>query len=103
MRVTLLRLGRPGQFASINGSDIGIVVELIIFSVAGLTEVHVEGGSGGVKFLETDLIISGDERTLVNITLDVVVTAFVTKVLVITDLSGDATELYGIFSTVLLA
>ena len=93
LSVTLLRLGRPGQFVSINGSDIGIVGELTTFSVGGLPEVHVEGGSGGVKFLDTDLIISGDERTLVGVTFDGVVTTFVTNVLVIADVSEEATKL----------
>ena len=60
----LFRFGRPGQLASINGSDIGTDRELGGVSATTLVAV---GGIGGVKFLETDLIISGDERTLVAI------------------------------------
>ena len=92
LRVTLLRFGRPGQFASISGSDMGIVGELTTFSVAALAEGHVDGGRGGVKFLDTDLIISGDERTLVDLTFDVVVTAFVATALVLPVVSEEGTE-----------
>ena len=99
--VTLLRFGRPGQLASINGSDIGTVGELTL-SVGSLT-VFVDGGRGGVKFLDTDLIMSGDERTLVDIMLDAVVIAFVTHVLVIAEVVEGAKLHELLFSAIRLA
>ena len=83
----LFRFGRPGQLASINGSDIGTDKELGGVSATTLVDV---GGIGGVKFLETDFIISGDERTLVVILLHDGVTTFVTHVLLPPSNDNDA-------------
>ena len=80
--VTLLRFGRPGQFVSIRGSDIGTVGGLTVFSVVDFPVKLVVGGIGGVKFLETHLMIFGDERTLPDI-IDAPVIAFIVVPLVL--------------------
>ena len=61
----LFLFGRPGQFESIIGSDIGIIVGIEFSVEVDLELLQYVGGIGGVRFLETDLIMSGDERTLV--------------------------------------
>ena len=79
--VTLLRFGLPGQLVSINGSDIGTIGELEV----SVTDFGVEndvGGSGGVRFLDTDLIMSGDESTLAVALVGAVITAFAQDILV---------------------
>ena len=73
--VTLLRFGLPGQLVSINGSDIGTTGELEV-SVTDFVVENDVGGIGGVRFLDTDLIMSGDESTLAVALVGAVITAF---------------------------
>ena len=69
----LFLFGRPGQFASMIGSDIGIIVGIEFSVEVDLELLQYVGGIGGVRFLETDLMMSGDERTLVCTRPDVLV------------------------------
>ena len=87
--VRLLRFGLPGQLASINGSDIGTLGELELSATDFGVENDV-GGSGGVRFLDTDLIMSGDESTLT-----VVVVGSVVAALVQATIAGDADIITG--------
>ena len=78
--VTLLRFGLPGQLVSINGSDIGTIGELEV-SVTDFCVENDVGGIGGVRFLDTDLIMSGDESTLAVALVGAVITAFAQDIL----------------------
>ena len=54
--------------ASMRGSDIGTEVGVVGFDVAAAAGVALEeevgGGTGGVKFRLTDLMMSGDDRVV---------------------------------------
>ena len=55
------------------GSDIGIIVGVEFSVEVDLELLQYVGGIGGVRFLERDLMMSGDDRTLVCTRPDVLV------------------------------
>ena len=57
-----LRLGRPGQLASISGSEMGTEGGVVVDGLVELWLPWLPGGTGGVRLRDTDLIMSGDER-----------------------------------------